>query len=115
MYESAVLFDGSLPDDVLTKEKEKVEEFLKANAQFERTDVWGKKTLAYTIGKKKSGYYCLFIYSSEGDVNEKLNRMFKLNQKVLRHLTVLYEEIKEVTDEVLYRKPAAEETEEGAE
>jgi small subunit ribosomal protein S6 len=88
-YESMIVFDGTLGDEVLHKEQAQIEDFLKQAAVFERTDVWGKRSLAYTIKKKKIGYYCLFIYEGEGSVVNGLERHIKLNEKVLRYLTVV--------------------------
>ncbi len=88
-YESMIVFDGTLPDDVLQKEQQQIEEFLKSNSNFEKTDVWGKRNLAYQIRKKKTGYYCLFFFEGEGDVVSALTRHIKLNEAVLRHLTVV--------------------------
>ena len=68
LYESVVVFDGSLPDETLTKEQEKIEKFLQKNAEFDKTNVWGKKNLAYEIKKKKTGYYCLFLFTGDGAV-----------------------------------------------
>jgi len=88
-YESVIVFDGTLPDDVLQKEQQQIEEFLKNNSNFERTEVWGKRNLAYQIKKKKTGYYCMFLYEGEGDVVSALTRHIKLNEAVLRYLTVV--------------------------
>ena len=88
-YESMIVFDGSLGDDVLHKEQAQIEEFLKQSAAFEKTDVWGKRGLAYSIKKKKIGYYCLFLYEGEGSVVAALEKHIKLNEKVLRYLTVV--------------------------
>ena len=87
-YETVIVFDGTLPDDVLQKEQVRIEEQLKQIAVFEKTDVWGKRSLAYTIKKKKLGYYCLFLYEGEGTVINALEKPLKLNEKVLRYLTV---------------------------
>ncbi|NLL12218.1 MAG: 30S ribosomal protein S6 [Fibrobacter sp.] len=88
-YESVIVFDGTLPDDVLQKEQQQIEEFLKSNATFEKTDVWGKRNLAYQIRKKKTGYYCMFLFEGDGEVVSGLTRLIKLNEAVLRHLTVV--------------------------
>ena len=88
-YESMVVFDGTLPEDVLQKEQRQIEELIARHAEFEKTDVWGKKTLAYPIRKKRTGYYCLFIYSGTGDAVQALDRHIKLNESILRHLTVV--------------------------
>lgn len=87
-YETVIVFDGTLPDDVLQKEQARIEEQLKQIAVFEKTDVWGKRSLAYTIKKKKLGFYCLFLYEGEGTVVAALEKPLKLNEKVLRYLTV---------------------------
>jgi small subunit ribosomal protein S6 len=87
-YESMIVFDGTIPEDVLHKEQAHIEDFLKQSAVFERTDVWGKRGLAYPIRKKKIGYYCLFLYEGEGATITALERQLKLNEKVLRYLTV---------------------------
>ena len=88
-YETVIVFDGTQSDDVLHKEQAQIEEFLKQNASFEKTDVWGKRGIAYPIKKKKLGYYCLFLYEGEGQVIGALERQIKLNECVLRHLTVV--------------------------
>ncbi len=84
-----VVFDGTLPDDVFQKEQKQIEDLLKQNAQFEKTDVWGKRVLAYTIKKKKTGVYCLFQFEGEGTAVVALDKHIKLNTNVLRHLTVV--------------------------
>ena len=88
-YESMLVFDGTLGDDILLKEQTQIEEFFKQNATLEKVDVWGKRSLAYLIRKKRLGYYCLYQYEGEGTVTAALERHIKLNERVLRHLTVV--------------------------
>jgi small subunit ribosomal protein S6 len=88
-YESMVVLDGSLPDDIIQKEQKQIEELLKLNSSFEKTDVWGKRVLAYTIRKKKTGVFCLFLFEGEGSAVIALDKYVKLNTNVLRHLTVV--------------------------
>ena len=88
-YETVIVFDGTQSDDVLHKEQSQIEEFLKQNAVFEKTDIWGKRGLAYPIKKKRLGYYCLFLYEGEGGIINALERQLKLNEVVLRYLTVV--------------------------
>jgi small subunit ribosomal protein S6 len=88
-YETVIVFDGTLPDDVLAKEQSQIEELIKQNATFEKTDVWGKRPLAYTIRKKRLGFYCLFLYEAEGTFVNVIERPLKLNERVLRYLSVV--------------------------
>jgi len=88
-YETAVVIDGTLSDDTIQKEQEKLEEFFKSNSEFEKNDVWGKRPLAYTIKKKKIGHFVFFFYRAEGDIAAAFDKHVKLNEAVLRHQTTL--------------------------
>jgi small subunit ribosomal protein S6 len=112
-YESAVIFDGSLADDVLAQEQEKVEIYLQKNTEFTKTEVWGKRKLAYDINRKKTGFYCFFLFTADGNLADKLAKIYRLNPKVLRSLTVLYEKKPEFNPEALTNvEPVLEDEEE---
>ena len=75
--------------------------------------VWGKKRLAYPIQKQKYGSYILMQF--EGGEKEKMvefDTWMKLNNTVLRHMTVALSEQPEVYVEEVKEKPAEETTEE---
>ncbi len=88
-YETVAIYDATLPDDTIQSEIGKLEEFLKKNTEFEQTVVMGKKYLAYPIRKKKTGIFCQYLYNGEGDVAGKVEKHLKLNEAVLRHLSVV--------------------------
>ncbi|MDR2727798.1 MAG: 30S ribosomal protein S6 [Chitinispirillales bacterium] len=88
-YETAIVLDGTLSDDTIQKEQKQLEEFFKSNSEFEKVDVWGKRALTYTINKKKMGYYAIFYYKAEGEVPGAFEKHIKLNENILRHLTVV--------------------------
>ncbi len=88
-YETVAIFDATLSDDAVTGEIGKLEEFIRKNSEFERTEVLGKKHLAYPLRKKRSGVYCLYLYKGEGDIAGKVEKHLKLNEAVLRHLSVV--------------------------
>ncbi|MCL2689358.1 MAG: 30S ribosomal protein S6 [Chitinispirillia bacterium] len=100
-YETAVLFDGTLSDDTIQKEQKQLEEFFKGNSDFEKIDVWGKRALTYTINKKKMGYYAIFYYRAEGAVPGAFEKHIKLNENILRHLTVVRDLKNEAAREAL--------------
>jgi small subunit ribosomal protein S6 len=99
-YETAVVLDGTLSDDTIQREQGQLEEFFKAHSEFEKVDVWGKRALAYTIRKKKTGHYVVFIYRAEGDIASAFDKHVKLNEAVLRHLTVVRDLKNEAAREV---------------
>lgn len=87
-YETMIVYDGTLPEETLQKEREAVEKFLRENADFEKIDLWGKRELAYEIRRKRVGNYSLFLYTSEATVPGQLEKTLKLNEHVLRYLSV---------------------------
>jgi small subunit ribosomal protein S6 len=88
-YETAVVIDGTLSDDAIQKEQEQLEEFFKSNSEFEKVDVWGKRALAYTINKKKTGHFAVFYYRASGDIAAAFDKHVKLDESLLRHLTTV--------------------------
>jgi len=87
-YESVVIFDGSLTEDVLKEQQSSIEQFLSSKGEITQTDVWGKRTLAYPINKIKLGYYVVYYHSSETSVGSELLEFIKHNEKILRTMTV---------------------------
>jgi small subunit ribosomal protein S6 len=71
---------------------------------------WGKRKLAYEIEKFQKGHYRILRYLDEGQVVPDLERQLRLDESVLRFLTVLVDD--DVTDIEARRVRAAEEEEE---
>lgn len=53
---------------------------------------WGRKRLAYEINKITEGYYVFMAFSAEAQVAAELERVTKLDDRVIRHLLVRTEE-----------------------
>jgi small subunit ribosomal protein S6 len=49
---------------------------------------WGRRKLAYPIQKESRGLYTYLVYSGKGDVVHEIERNLRLNEHVLRFLTV---------------------------
>jgi small subunit ribosomal protein S6 len=96
-----VVFDGSLDEESCAKEVKTIEEFLKANAEFEATDFWGRRPLAYEINRKRTGYYSLFLYRGDNTVVESLDKSFKFNTSILRHLSVMRDPAKKTAKDIV--------------
>src|SRR5262249_48652072 len=50
---------------------------------------WGRRRLAYEIGKRRDGVYTLIRYHAPGNTVKELERRLRLNESVLRVLTVV--------------------------
>lgn len=51
-------------------------------------DRWGIKRMAYEIDKEIQGYYVYLNYAAPGKTVDEIERIFRIDDKVLRYLTV---------------------------
>lgn len=88
-YETVYITQPDLSDSQIGQLNDRVKSIVEKNKGtlfFARS--MGTKKLAYTIAKKNKGiYYCL-DYAAEGPTVHEIERMFRLNEDVMRFLTV---------------------------
>jgi small subunit ribosomal protein S6 len=58
----------------------------------EKTDVWGRRRLAYQIGRYKEGMYVLHVIHGSGELVKELDRRLKVTDNIVRHLIVRVDE-----------------------
>jgi small subunit ribosomal protein S6 len=51
-------------------------------------DIWGIKKLAYEIKKETQGYYVYMNYAAPGSTIKELERIFRIDDRLLRFLTI---------------------------
>jgi len=52
------------------------------------TDRWGMKRLAYEIKKEVQGYYVYLNYAAPGKTVSEIERIFRIDDRLLRYLTI---------------------------
>jgi small subunit ribosomal protein S6 len=57
-----------------------------------KTDPWGRRKLAYEIGRQKEGFYVLQVISGTGELMKEIDRRLKVTEGLLRHLIVRVDE-----------------------
>lgn len=55
-------------------------------------DRWGRRKLAYPIRHAREGFYLYFKFQAKGDLIDRMNQQFRIQDVVLRTLTVHDEE-----------------------
>ncbi len=97
IYETVFVLDAQLEDSARDKRIQGVLDFLSQQAErMIKIDRWGNRRLAYEIKGKEQGHYVLVQYEASGSTVSELERMFRLDEVVLRYLTMrAEEEIKE--------------------
>ena len=58
----------------------------------DKTDVWGRRKLAYDIGKHKEGFYVLHVITGSGELVKEIDRRIRVTEGLLRHLIVRVDE-----------------------
>jgi small subunit ribosomal protein S6 len=59
---------------------------------------WGRRRLAYPINKKTEGFYVLLEITGSGQEIAELERRFRINDAVLRYITVRVDEDRKAAD-----------------
>ena len=89
IYESAVLINAALEDERIQSIISHVKEIItKDDGEIIDFEDWGRKRLAYMIRKNKIGYYAIFRFNAPPIVLSKLEKMYKLDENILRYLTI---------------------------
>lgn len=89
VYESAVLINAALEDDQIQSIISHIKEIIiGSGGEIIEIEDWGRKRLAYVVKKSKIGYYAICRFNAPPDINSKLERYYKLDESILRFLTV---------------------------
>ena len=89
-YETYIIVDGNYEDTVIEEIIKKYEAFFKKNeVEIKNIDRIGRRRMAYQIQKKQNGFYVCFEIISDATVIAKLERTYKLDENILRYLTII--------------------------
>ena len=92
-YETVYIFDSALEEPAITEKLQRFHGLLtrEGKGTVADTNHWGKRTLAYPIKKKDTGYYVVAQFETVGELLPEYERAVKLDEAVLRYLTVINE------------------------
>jgi small subunit ribosomal protein S6 len=89
-YEAVYIFDSALEDAALQDKLTRLQGLLGLADAAEIED-WGRRALAYKIGRHENGYYIISRFTAEPKVLPEFERALKLDEGVVRYLVTLYE------------------------
>src|SRR4030042_2153816 len=88
-YEGVVIINAALDDDQIENTISRIQETITSNGgEISAIERWGRKRLAYTIRKSKSGYYLVLRFVSPVALISTLERMYRLDETIIRYLTI---------------------------
>lgn len=92
-YETFFIVDPELPEETNSVLDAKIQAIVASNGGEVLTYVpWGKRKLAYAIGKRTRGLYVLMEYCGGPQLVAELERNLRIDERILKFITVLLEE-----------------------
>jgi small subunit ribosomal protein S6 len=90
LYETTIIYDPALEETRINEEVDRVSQSIgQAGGTVVEVQRWGKRKLAYMIHKRRDGSYIHIKHQSPPELIADMDRRFRLNESVLRHLTVV--------------------------
>lgn len=96
-YETLFVVKPTLTEQEIASQITKIKDVLaKEDAELIATDDMGMRRLAYTVAKQNRGYYTVLYYKADGSKINEIERNLKINEDIIKFLTVKYGSKKEV-------------------
>ena len=90
-YETTFILEPGLDETRVNEEVERVSQWIRdLGGELLDTQRWGKRRLSYEINKKRDGVYTLLLYQGPGAMVKEIERRLRLNESIMRVLTVLH-------------------------
>ncbi|MDO4613690.1 MAG: 30S ribosomal protein S6 [Actinomycetaceae bacterium] len=84
-YELMVILNPEVDERTVAPSLEKLLKVVVDNGgSIDKTDIWGKRRLAYDINKQSEGIYVVIDMTTTPDVAQELDRQLTLNETVMR-------------------------------
>jgi small subunit ribosomal protein S6 len=104
-YELVYVVSPDATDDQVTDLHNQVVAIIeRIGGQLEKTENWGRRKLAYEIGRHKEGTYVLETISGSGELMKEIDRRLKVTDLIIRHLAVRIDEEQEVVERARARR-----------
>ncbi len=109
-YEVFFIVDPDLSDDDAKSLEQKLKDVVQREGGRVLTySSWGKRKLAYPVKKRTRGHYFLMEIAGDPDLPVELERNMRLDDRVLKFITVKLEDRFEPEDELRPEETSAEE------
>ncbi len=112
-YETIFIIDPDLSDEERVPIFERIKNIIpQQDGLLVLFDEWGMKRLAYEIKKRPRGYYVRLDYCGTGTLVNEIERFFRIDDRVLKYMTVLAEkdvDVESVKEEIALAEAKAKE------
>lgn len=92
-YEALYIINPTLDDDAIQTVAKEVEDLVtNQGGAIVRSEIWGRRKLAYMVKKHTDGFYVLLRFTATADFVKKLETYYKLSESILRYHIVYFDE-----------------------
>lgn len=92
-YELIYITPPEITDEALAEVHTQVQTVVdRFGGTIEKTENWGRRKLAYEIGRQREGTYVLEVINGPGALTSELDRRLRVLDAVIRHLIVRVDE-----------------------
>jgi len=96
LYESVFIVRQDASSQQVEAITDSLSNIVKENGgEVPKTEYWGLKTMAFRIKRNRKGHYVLFNIDAPWDAVAEMERNMRLNEDVLRHLTLRVTQLEE--------------------
>jgi small subunit ribosomal protein S6 len=117
-YENLVVVKPTLTAEEIQASINAIEEVITSNGgEISARDAMGMRKLAYPIERNERGYYHVIYYTATPSAISEIERRFRINEDLLRFVTIKYDTNREVKawNELVEKANKSTKTEESTE
>ena len=91
-YEVVCIFHPDMEEDAFTSAVDKVRGWITdSGGSIDKTDIWGRRKMAYAIRKQREGQYVLMVASMDPASIVDLDHNLRFLEPLLRHMITALE------------------------
>ncbi len=105
IYEMVFIVDPGVADDEVMKLSEGLQKIITGQGgSITKTEMMGKRQLAYEINHKKDGTYVLLEIEGSGAEIAEVERRMRVSDQILRYMTIRVDEMRRRADKLKDRR-----------
>jgi len=105
IYEVVYIINPEAGDDEVMRLNEAVQKIITSQGgSITKTEIMGRRQLAYEINHKKDGTYVLLEVEGSGAEIAELERRMRVNDQILRYMTIRVDEARRRADKLKDRR-----------
>lgn len=111
-YETIFIINPDLTEEDRSSLLDRIKEIIpQQEGVLVQEELWGARKLAYEIKKKPRGYYVRMDYCGTGKVVDELERFGRIDERVMKYLTVQLDpeaDVEKILEEIAAARAAAQ-------